>query len=91
MGSEANFTCVIRNAQSPHWMVNATEVSGNVHERHLARSGVFIQPEQEKNGNTTLSLRVDGSNSCANNTRIICRDGANIASPPVYLTILRGE
>lgn len=91
VGTETYFTCVIGNAQDPHWKVNSTEASASFQKTWLSNRGFFIMPNELVNGNTTLTLRVNTSYINVNNTRIACRDVMQIVSSTVYLLIINGE
>ena len=90
VGTETYFTCVIGNAQDPHWKVNSTEASAPFQKLWLSTRGFFIMKEV-LNGNTTLTLRVDTSYVNVNNTKIACRDIMQITSSTVYLLLINGE
>ena len=94
VGTETNFTCVIRNARDPFWVINSTEVTSTDHRNFYPRIGFFISHSQViLNGNTSfvLELRVVSSLSDVNNTRITCRDGADVSSSTALLFTLNGE
>lgn len=70
--TDVSFTCKLRNAQHPYWMVNTIEANTKFHEDSLSSRGIYILNNEQSSGITTLALRVNSSYD-VNNTRIVCR------------------
>ena len=73
IGTDVSFTCKLRNAQIPYWVVNSIEVLADFQKNHLSAGGIYVLDDEQSNGIITLSLRVNGSYNNVNNTQIFCR------------------
>ena len=88
IGTDVSFTCKLRNAQYPYWMVNNIEVSTRFQNTYLSSKGIYILDDEQSSGITTLSLRVNSSYN-VNNTRIACRANGIRSRTANLLTINR--
>ena len=95
IGTDVSFTCKLRNAQHPYWMVNVNnnnnkfiEVNTNFHKAYLSSRGIYILDDEQSSRTTTLALSVNSSYS-VNNTRIVCRADGIISRTANLLTINR--
>ena len=82
-GTDVYFTCKLRGAQNPHWMVDHKEANADFHKNYLSARGIYILDNEQNNGITTLTLVVNSSYSNVNNTEITCR-GSEIRSRAAY-------
>ena len=72
VGTDVYFTCKVRDAQNPHWIVGRIEANANLHKNNLSAMGIYILDDEQSDGNTTLTLRINSSYSNVNNTQISC-------------------
>ena len=89
VGTDVFFTCKLRDAQNPHWMVGIIEANADFHKNHLSAMGIYILDNEQSNGVTTLTLMVNTSYSNVNNTRIACRANGIESITAHLLTINR--
>ncbi len=94
VGSNATFTCKFRNVQQHHhpfWKVNQTQASNSYNRDRLIKKGFIILDDQEDNGITTLTLRVNGSHDGVNNTKIQCRTLTDVHSELATILTIAGK
>ena len=87
VGTEVYFTCKLRGAQNPHWMIGHIEANTNFHKNYLSTRGIYILDNEQNNGIITLALVANSSYSNVNNTQITCR-GTGIRSRVAHLLII---
>ena len=71
-GTDVHFTCKLRGAQNPHWIVGRVEANDIIHKKELSAMGIYILDDEQSNRITTLTLRINSSYSTVNNTQISC-------------------
>ena len=79
VGNDVVFSCKFSNVTHPYWKVNATEASNN-YNKNLIRMRGFNPETVTINGISTLTLRVNGSYTGINNTKIQCKSLSEIES-----------
>ena len=87
VGTDVYFTCKLRGAQNPHWMIGHIEANTDLHKNYLSARGIYILDNELNDGIITLTLRVNSSYSNVNNTQITCR-GTGIRSRVAHLLII---
>ena len=87
VGTDVYFTCKLRGAQNPHWMVGRIEANTDLHKNYLSARGIYILDNELNDGIITLTLRVNSSYTNVNNTQITCR-GTGIQSRAAHLLIV---
>lgn len=89
------FTCQFRNVQENHrpfWRINQTEASNVYNRNKLLNKGFIVLDDQEdSNGITTLTLKVNGSYTGINNTHIQCRTLTNVHSQRATILTIAGN
>ena len=85
--TDVYFTCKLRGAQNPHWMVGRIEANTDFHRNYLSARGIYILDNEQNNRITTLTLVVNSSYNNVNNTQITCR-GTGIQSRVAHLLVI---